>query len=356
MDVGWEELRRLLVCPRVRDMSCCRRQIEAAGRASRRLEWGEMLSAMTTHPLKPVFSRFVIESTEGTGADIVSPPEKSLHDIFDVSSHPQAKSRVAKQMLMRLEDDVRAYYDEFKKHGQSAVVLGGFQLGELRECVKEAKAGRKGIGLLYTRLSRLDGLVESVGKLITSLGELRADDERCMHLGLSEISDSAHPVHSSSRADLLSLLRRLGGLEATLTFPLLTAQLLSSRGEADLCELCPDLPRERVVGLLQIAATTLLRSARLVYVSTCMAEAQGLQSQLLDLRSDAPLLGEEDVSGVSLQLLVKASTLASKLAVTRHTVAEAGEGWEYEPRLVVFEFTASVLLRKEQASSRRGFA
>jgi hypothetical protein len=273
-------------------------------------------------------------------------------------------------MLKRLDGDVRYYAAQYatKGEGQTVLQLAGLLPADIRAIVQEARAGRgrtATVGALSKlgqqlnlRGSRIDTALAKLGQLSEKLRGLREEDGQAVQQGLYEVDQMANRADSRegapSRLDLMHMLRRLCGQEAVVTFPLLTGQLLSSRGEHDLCDLCPHLSRNRVAELMQLAAATLLRSARFAYITGCCAQASGLQAELSGLRSSMASLDEMDLMAASMELSVKAATLASALSVRRYTLrpgseaAGAAAGCVYDPRFVVFEFTANILLRQEQ--------
>eukprot|EP00966_Prymnesium_polylepis_P166220 3842543-Prymnesium_polylepis.2 len=127
---GWQ---RLVVCPRVNDMSCGERSLPVD--AAQRYTTPQLLAAMSSKPLEPIgLPAFTIEVADSSAADRVQPPAAELADLFDVSRHPQAQSYVAKQMLERLTDDVRRYAAGYSGQSRTVLRLVGLQPADLHEC------------------------------------------------------------------------------------------------------------------------------------------------------------------------------------------------------------------------------
>ena len=83
-------------------------------------------------------------------------------------------------MLERLALDIKDYAEDHARQGHSRTVnqLAGLQPNDLRECVKEAKAGRRARGLMLNLSgNRLGTATAKVEQLLKHLQELRDDTQ-----------------------------------------------------------------------------------------------------------------------------------------------------------------------------------
>jgi hypothetical protein len=279
---------------------------------------------------------------------------------FDVSRHPDARSKVAIDMLSRLSADAVIF----------AKGLNGSSVPRC-VCLREAE-------LVVRDSAARDSAAAQVRELLAELTELREKDAAVVRDALPMLVKNASSVPLDGvsgdelRKRLTFQLRQLAAQEASVSTEFLFCLLVSSTGMHDLRAANPYVNEAEAENLLNLAVAVILHANRVGQINRCMSEARGLL-KLLNASGTAATASSEAVSALTL----KSATLAEQLLAQRHyvdtlythrsrsgstepTSADVlrGDGvaaMHYDPRFLLFEFTHNILLRKAQVSLIREF-
>jgi hypothetical protein len=384
---------RWLVRPlRPGDSSCCERELQApmadfsaGGHGGSgpllRVGAGE-LEALATQPLQQLGLDSLVEHVPRRKASCLPDPPKELSDVLDVDNHPYARTRVATELLHRLDVDVRGYAAAWEQARTPQLLT--LQPEEVSECVQRALLRRTGSSLFG---SKLEKSLRRLSEIETKLLRLRAHDasqtEEDIRRALSAANCNVAP--GSTRAELDFALRQLAGEEARADFADIAVQLLSSSAEADLGRFNPHLSARRGAELLQLMAVVLLRTSRRAFLASAITAARGLRMGLLELHELGAGHSQAQAARTALELQNKAAQLAERLCTHRSIarVAQAEPGathpasppsaasrglsmglrsparaeseatptFVYDPRFLVFESISMLILREEQVRS-----
>ena len=268
---------------------------------------------------------------------------------FDVSQHPDTRSKVALDMQSRLSADA----DEFaQRHNGSSVARCVF-LRSAEEAVNGPDDSARAAAEAQLK------------ELLSELSALRDKDASCVRDALPLVLKRANAVpmegvpRSEQRPREIFMLRQIAGQEASVSTDFMFCLLISSGGEADLRATNPHITDEAAQELFDLAVSVVLHSSRVGQINRCVSEASGLL-KLLQPRSGSyganPAARREAVSAITL----KAQTLAENLLGRRHYIEPAdasagGLGLQYDPRFLLFEFTHNIVLRQAQVQLVREF-
>ena len=267
---------------------------------------------------------------------------------FDVSLHPDAQSKVARDMQERLMADAEEYARQLER-------------STTPRCLFLLDAA----SLVYGDNGRanLDACTAVERSLHELLGELTAQRERdaaYVREALPQILRRANAIdlehaqpHERLERELFSL-RQTAAQEASVTLDFMFCLLISTRSVDDLRSVNPFLTPNDADGLFDLIVSSILHASRVGQINRCVSELHGL---LKLVRPRGGSFGEtnaalrEAVSAITL----KAQTLAEQLLTERHYVrAETAasndhidERWA-DPRFLLFEFTHNLVLREAQ--------
>ena len=367
-----------------------------------------------TQPATAHFARTPLEASGGSGTsglsrfvtwltkdELTLPPAPDALQ-FDVTAHPDASSRVAKDMVARLKIDVAEF--AARKNSPDAVhvrcaflpadaagVTARFVNAPAVEGLAALEAARSElaalIDALHTRracdrayvmralptIRRLANFVplrdpphaERAARARAAEASARRAKRREAALasggdGLAEDDESdedeevaaEHAVpEERERARLLFALRQYAEQEATLTLDFLFCLLISSKSADDLRALNPYVTPAARSAIFDLIVAAVLHTSRVGQVNRAMVEAHDLR--VLLSRPTAEL----DTAAIAL----KAETLAQQLTVRRHYVSEDtpvpdtttvvtahDTSFSYDPRFLLFEYSWNLILRKAQ--------
>jgi len=281
---------------------------------------------------------------------------------FDVSSHPDARSKVAVDMLGRLAADAEAFA---AKENGSAVPRCTFLL----DADEVLEAGGGG--------ARLEAAAAAVRGLLNDLSELRERDEAAVRDGLPMLlrRTAAVPLEGAAEGEAFERqvfgLRQVAELQACVSPEFLFCLLISSAGEADLIATNPYLGEAEAAELLDMAVAVIMHASRVGQTNRCLSEARGLLELLRPLPAGTSEAARREIVSA---LTLKSSSLAEQLLARRHYVVESGGaegggaeggggeggrpgglGLRYDPRFLLFEFTHNIVLRQAQVLLIREF-
>jgi len=267
---------------------------------------------------------------------------------FDVAAHPDAKSKVARDMQARLAADVVNFAGKYNSSLVSQCTFIPSPEAVVRDDGVEARGARV-------------AAESALRELIDQLHELREKDGSYVRRALAALLARARTVEvgraglsaEEGRARELFFLRQLAEQEGKPSLDLLLTMLISSRGADDLRCVNPFLSKEEAEELLDLAVAAVLHSSRIGQVNRCLVEAVGL----LKLLGQRIAVGEADAAHAELAsaIALKAQALSEQLLAQRHFVREeatddvaAERRLLFDPRFLLFEFTHNIMLRKAQ--------
>eukprot|EP00941_MAST-03F_sp_MAST-3F-sp1_P005039 g5039.t1 len=258
---------------------------------------------------------------------------------FDVSSHPSAAHKVARNILVRLRDDLQLFSKNSNEKAHPELI--GWTEEEVEQHMQGVDDGTE---------ERMSKRLETV---LNGLLNLRREDERLVAratdslLKLSNRVDmSAPPANASPEAKaehkrrLGFLMSRHAGQEPKIWLQLLVSTLLSTTGAREIQRINPFLDDEQVQTTLDLTVALMLTVNRLSQTARCISIAQELLMLLKRPTSEGQALQEA--------LIGQASKLAEQLVCRRFYVKNDGGKFTYDPRLLVFEFIQNILLREPQ--------
>lgn len=280
---------------------------------------------------------------------------------FDLSKHPCLKSSLANEMLSRLHQDMQ-FFSERENSGKLPQLLGlcDGELGRAIGSPDGAAAVLRKVRALSEQLSTLQRA--DVAKLANLCADAVASANSLMIQQGAEPSSSewelvgpqAHPTDegpvppAESEKRGAFTLARFCGMEARLRFEDLVRMLLSSDAAADMALLNPYASAGQIERALEVTSLALFTSNRIGQAQRCLVEAANLALLVQQIGSTnrRVSMSMEDMERAALS---KANVLARNLTAKRHyTVSSAGGASEFDPRLLVFEFTHDLLLRDAQ--------
>eukprot|EP00808_Paulinella_micropora_P020702 g53334.t1 len=298
---------------------------------------------------------------------------------FDISHLPSAHSPVAQETLAHLKEDLLAFAKE--ENAGTKVELVGMGHADLEACLAEGRQGaaaKKAFEVLKTILTRLRNLhhldsswlAHALPHLLNSANH-QPHAARAATRKDGQGSDAAHQANTDGEEEqdkrrLRFGLARLGRREPSVTLEFIAGALMSTQGQIDLRTLNPLLSEAEASRILDLAAAAMFRTVRLGQLNRCLLS---VRSVLSDMTRHVPPNQPVDASSsiknarVVSGLLAKTNNLAKLLSAQRHYVLyELGQvpaqslAQVYDPRFLVFEFDANLLLRKRQVELVNEFA
>jgi hypothetical protein len=335
MDNGRED-RWVLPC--VSDHSCVARDLELVAQGAvpndhHLVITSQDLDAFAAAPLSVLGLDDWVERGPG-GVEKVS---EGL--CFDVQEHPDAQTKVARDMHSRLVCDMKEYADE---HNSSFVTLCKF--------LQAPQA------LLAHDTQQTPELIQAsvqLDNLIRCLERQRVSDMNYVLSSLPLVITAANTVPIASldrdeeRRRRLFLLRRAAGCECNIGLGLLFCSVISSKSAQDLNRLNPYI--ENTDNVLNLIVSSILHASRVGQVNRCLNEAKELQAELVALSVPSTSRDNTKVKQALERVAHKAGTLANLLSTKRHYMQKTeGLRYTYDPRFLLFEFTWNMVLRKGQ--------
>ena len=284
----------------------------------------------------------------GAAADPSSRPPK-----LDVERHPAAGTVVARKMLQRVRDDVAWLVSPA---AQAALVVPRLQ-GFEDDGAGGARPMPSGTELQSREraVSRLSGTLEALYKQ-----DMEASEAMLPHVQALIIEGGTGAPDARRRARALAF---FAGCELTPSLEMLCALMMSAHAEAEVKVLNPLLSDAEVARVLHDLTALLLTISRTQLVSKALVLCRKLQSTLAGLLPIAqkggtppPAAQHALADGQAL-----ADQLAAMLLTKRAHVKLGGEApagavgaatslAAFDPRILVFEFCASVVLRPAQVA------
>lgn len=322
--------------------------------ASRLLSCEGDLMSLATRPLNPI----------GLGTMVAPRDEKevSLTTLpFDLTRHKDAQSSVAKDLLTRLEADVKGYAT-MTANESLFDFIGLEDVSKLLDVNYDKTA-------LNTAFDRLQDALASLAN--------KDHEEACQALS-SSIDLSNMVNHATDEAGAVSrlqfTLRRNARQHSHVEPNLLTRSLMSSSAHSDLRHVNPFLCDQDISLLLNRLPVTLLRFNRVAHANrarACLGRLRDLVSKLHDCLPTQPVIEsamrvdfeasvektevESAVDNLRRRVEQSAKTLVTQLLSDRHYTCEEGGEVYVDPRFLVFEYAFDILLRARQVEMVRSF-
>jgi len=238
-----------------------------------------------------------------------NPPASKLP--FDLSKHPAAQPTVAREILERLEEDVKGY----------------------------AKAQSTGMVSVLKSTKP-----EALKSLLVQLEAIQQKDAESIRQSIQALEFTANRLSEDPNEGLV--LKAIAKLRDRITFSLLTQALLSKSAIDDLHNANPSLSKDDIEAMLDEVTSVLVFTNRISHAN----RASALVRQLLSLTEDMKKDKSKRLAFRGKQL---ASSLAEVLATERHYLEKDGG---FDPRFLVFEYVFDIILRDRQVEIVRSFA
>ena len=318
----------------VSDHACTRRLVRAVPACS-----AEEIRHFCGAPLQAVSARWCTQL--GRAELGLTPVEPSLG--FDVSAHPDADSKVARDMQTRLGADAREFAEQINPSASCRLTF----LLQPDAIVADSPDGRESRARAELELREL------MGELMAQ----REHDSLYVRRTLPALLERANAVpldattvSANMRAQHeLFALRKLAKQEAIISADFLLCLLISSNATEDLRRTNPFVTAVDAEAIFDELVSAVLHASRVGQINRCVSEAHGLLS-LLCPNGGSFGLTDAARSESSSAIILKAQSLAEQLLTRRHYVEASRDptsiGLEFDPRFLLFEFQHNLVLRK----------
>jgi hypothetical protein len=333
------------ILPTPANTDCTRRLLEAPDLAHLQLLGAEASNVLVTEDTLKELSAMPLGPAlqDDTYAVMMVRSEQGLPEVpsvlpFDLKKHEDATKTVAREMLHRLDNDMRDFAQQANADPQPKFV--GYARREDALAMWSGKTNAK-LTALRTKLT----------KLCDNLQRIREQDSVYLRFAMPIVTRTANHIDlGRDLGSTLVFLRRFAGKEATLTVDYLIASLCSSTAHVEWRQLNPYLTEETCTAVFNLITVTVLRANRIGHCNRASEMAKDLLS-LLDKADAFPehissaVQRSNFISANVASSLQKADSLASQLLTPRVYV---GEDRTFDPRFLLFEFTWNLVLRDRQ--------
>ena len=196
---------------------------------------------------------------------------------FDVSTHPDARSKVARDMLARLAADAEEHARQLASSTSPRCL---FVLDASKLVYGGANDG-VGFGANLAACAEAEAELK---RLIATLSEQRDRDAAYVREALPQILRRANAIdlegapREARRDRELFSLRQAAEQEATLSLDFMFCLLISTRDRHDLTKVNPFLAAHECDGLLDLVVCSILHASRVGQINRCLSEATGCSS------------------------------------------------------------------------------
>jgi hypothetical protein len=314
--------------PTVQDFALSRRELRQVAVEECRTSLTELASLATT-PLRELTHSTSLVS-HATRSELGLPSVSSTLGIaeqIDLLRHPDATSRVAKDMLSRLVADAA-------DHAADATSA---TLPTLRLLAADAATNAA------SRSAGEEALVALIDRLEMERKASAAFVRRALRVVVHRANEIPLETEASPAADLrvreLERLRQLAASVPPVAPDLLMCALVSSRGAAEVTAI--NAFAHDADGTLDATVALLLHTSRQGTLNRAIVDATALLAQLR-------ATGELDSTAVH----IKSGALAASLLTARHFFDKSSDGdaLSFDPRLLLFEFVHGIVLRRAQVA------
>ena len=263
---------------------------------------------------------------------------------FSADDHPNAQSTIAKTTLQRMKDHTSMYSKILSKRNVERLRC----VAELSTSGSDTKNARATLAKLQTALLQLRNqsvtYVKAAIPVITNAAN---------HVELEPQSPGAVPenIGDLSRRHIYNLLLKSRS-RTQLWFHYICCSLLSVDEIKEWSKLNPFVTQETYDVATQLLLRTLFHATRVGQVNRCLEDITGL-SALLAAATKAAGASPTIPQNMMVELEQKADSLVRNLTASRAYVDNTT--WQIDPRFLIFEFQANVLLRDRQVELVRKF-
>jgi len=255
---------------------------------------------------------------------------------FDISGHSYADSKVAKDLIKRLEAD-REYYADLINKGKMKIIKG---LNEdvLAGFVKEGHSDQK---------ANIDSVLKMLSGLRTIALGLKKKYDEFVDLAIPVIVATANYVDLKDMPfdRMKFLLNRHAHRETTMWINYLIGSLISDRAEFDLRKLNPYLEPKIVEELEKLIMMALLHANRHGQTNEVLGAIRNLERMLITAQQP-PEHRKVTEGALEAGLLIRVQELARLISKKRYYVKD--DVATFDPRYLLFEFTWNITLRERQ--------
>jgi hypothetical protein len=298
----------------------------------------ELRSALTGHLLRGVVPEDLVVYADRAAQGL---PHISTQLAFDLTKHEYSRKTVAREMLSRIEDDVKQFADKSNK-----VSAPKLQFFASEKAVRSIMALDK-----RSEVLAICGRLQSLSAAIQAVRD--ADLEFVAH-ALPVITRTAnHIEHEASFASTLLSLRRFANKEAIFTVEYLLASLCSTSATNEWRQLNPFIHSDTSDHLLNLIAIAVLRANRVGHINRIcegIKELEALLKKVLGVMDGSGEFVGSLIDAIVASIQQKADNVAS-LLVTRRVYFDLDSTKKevtYDPRFLLFEFTWNLVLRQRQ--------
>ena len=287
---------------------------------------------------------------------------------FDVGQHAAATTPIARQTLQRLKSDVKGAVEKIAKTKNSTNSKDRFARSHLR-CltpedaarIAEEAAGGGDTGGQATLDAR-----RALRSILIDIRGLMARDRLAAREAAAAAASTANGLSrdpTAARSMLRLGLNRRSGAWAEATFDDLIEALLAEDGEGTLAKITPGVDADRARAALHLAAEALLLTSRHALGARAAVAAENAIAAL-DASSktvNAAATPEAGRHACVFEVSLAAKALANLLRTRRFyfdpdtTSDVSGFVRKYDPRMLVFEYAQSIILRERQVQLVRDF-
>ena len=319
---------------------------------------------MSTKPLEESFGRFT---------QVITEKSDNRRDNFgyDLEQHARVRKHlIAKGVLERYRKDIPKFYN-LKDGSKNRLCVIDTQLDAAMEQLERSANSAQ------LSMAHCDEALGLVKRAQTGLAELQSALRDALNNGLNKVSNALQVLlsianHTWRRENdsedkkterHLFELAKMGEQESEIDFAFMVKSLLSSNAQAEWKSVNPFIEQD-VQEQLMLLVTTMLLHATLISQLKLLTLDCGklarlmpvLSSEITQLR-DTPAANSK-VQIRSMMVTFKgigklADSIADQLQMERHSINP--KRGVYDPRLVVFEFLRSIVLRKGQVDVSLNF-
>ena len=334
------------------------------------------LHAMATQPLQSIgLDQFVTPGVDGSSGFDSTENDNRDHLLKVLSTlrvHRGTQSAVAQRYLGQMYTDLQAGA-VFNSRPPSLTCLASSLFTSLADTLQED--GTTLPVVLQRVRDNVQVGMDGLNAIASSLQSIHTSDQHNVRLGIVDVVTAANDIAIVPQSLRISLvkqrLRQFCDDIDSFSFSGLVAWCMTAY-DADMQYMNPTLEQQRRQRILRDVIVVLLRTVRLGQANRALSAVMALQTMLRDLASLVASVEPDSTTatptvqqiGKMLRQIAHASCdVASQLTAERHYFKKVGlmqegdsEEFMFDPRMLVFEFLMSSLLRKRQVELVKHFS